>query len=177
MKILILSCSLSSASKSRLLAEAARAAGQAKGLTVEWADLRDFPLPLCDGEKAYGDPHVARLRGMIEGATGLVVAAPIYNYDVNAAAKNAIELTGSAWENKAVAFLCAAGGQSSYMSVMSLANSLMLDFRCVIVPRFVYSTPAAFSGGAIVDPKVRERILHLVDDLCAVAATSRSTAE
>ena len=25
------------------------------------------------------------------------------------------------------------------MSIMSMANSLMLDFRCIIIPRFVYS--------------------------------------
>jgi FMN reductase len=38
--------------------------------------------------------------------------------------------------NKVVGFLCAAGGKSSYMSVMRLANSLMLDFRCLIIPHF-----------------------------------------
>ena len=34
-----------------------------------------------------------------------------------------IELTGSAWENKIVAFLCAAGGHASYMSVMAYATA------------------------------------------------------
>ena len=34
---------------------------------------------------------------------------------------------------------CAAGGDHSYMSVMAVANSLMLDFRTIIVPRFVYA--------------------------------------
>ena len=70
----------------------------------------------------------------------MIVAAPVYNYDVSASAKNMIELTGNAWEDKMVGFLCAAGGMSSYMSVMAYANSLMLDFRCVIIPRFVYAT-------------------------------------
>ncbi len=55
-----------------------------------------------------------------------------------------IELAGSAWEDKIVGFLCAAGGMSSYMSVMAYANSLMLDFRCVIIPRFVYATGDIF---------------------------------
>ena len=55
-----------------------------------------------------------------------------------------IELTGSSWEDKIVGFLCAAGGTTSYMSVMAYANSLMLDFRCVIIPRFVYATGNAF---------------------------------
>ena len=62
-----------------------------------------------------------------------------------------IELTGSAWEDKIVGFLCAAGGMGSYMSVMAYANSLMLDFRCVIIPRFVFATGEGFDGDNIID--------------------------
>ena len=84
---------------------------------------------------------------------------PIYNFDVNAALKNLIELTGKgAWANKTVAFLNSAGGHSSYMSVMAVANSLMLDFRCVIVPRFVYATPADFDDTGISNDGVRDRV-------------------
>jgi FMN reductase len=79
-------------------------------------------------------------------ASAILLTAPIYNFDVNAAAKNLVELTGDAWEGKIVGFACSAGGRSSYMSVMSLANSLMLDFRCLIVPRFVYATKDAFQN-------------------------------
>ena len=75
----------------------------------------------------------------------ILLATPIYNYDVSAAAKNMVELTGSAWRDKTVGFICAAGGTSSYMSVMGLANSLMLDFRCIILPRFVYATDTSHS--------------------------------
>ena len=39
----------------------------------------------------------------------IVLATPVYNYHVSAATKNLIELTGSAWEDKLVGFLCAAG--------------------------------------------------------------------
>jgi NAD(P)H-dependent FMN reductase len=73
----------------------------------------------------------------VNSARAVIIATGIYNYDANAAVKNLVELTGDAWENKVVGFLCAAGGMSSYMSIMSLANSLMLDFRSIIVPRFV----------------------------------------
>ncbi|MEY2550767.1 MAG: hypothetical protein QOG12_911, partial [Verrucomicrobiota bacterium] len=82
-----------------------------------------------------------------------------------AAAKNLVELTGSAWEEKVVGFLCAAGGMSSYMSVMAFANSLMLDFRSVIIPRFVYATGRAFEGDDLKDPQVGERIEELAGEL------------
>jgi len=76
-----------------------------------------------------------------------------------------IELTGSAWEDKIVGFLCAAGGMGSYMSVMAYANSLMLDFRCVIIPRFVFATSDGFDGDNIIDKKVVRRIETLADEL------------
>src|SRR5204863_3376940 len=104
---------------------------------------------------------VDSLTKQIKSADAILLAAPVYNYDVNAAAKNLVELTGSAWEGKTVGFLCAAGGHGSYMSVMSLANSLMLDFRCLIVPRFVYAVGSDFTGEAVSSPKIKERLSQL----------------
>jgi len=62
-------------------------------------------------------------------------------------------------------FLCAAGGNSSYMAVMAYANSLMLDFRTVIIPRFVYATSDAFKNGQITDKKIIARIEQAADEL------------
>ena len=47
------------------------------------------------------------------------------------------------------------------MSIMALANSLMLDFRSLIVPRFVYATGDAFADNRIVDSKVTQRVADL----------------
>lgn len=165
MSVLILSGSLNPESNSRLLAREAAAICERDGIEAVFADLRDYPLPLCDGAAAYGDPNVARLGELIKNSRGIIVATPIYNYYATAAVKNVVELTGGAWEDKIVAFLCAAGGQSSYMSIMGLANNLMLDFRCVIVPRFVYATDAVFDGKSVTDAKLRDRIGRLVGEL------------
>jgi FMN reductase len=158
MNMLVISASLNPESKSRLLAREAERVLAADGRTVAFLDLRDTPLPLCDGDKAGEHENVKRVNQFIEEAAGIVVATPIYNYDANAAVKNLVELTGDSWENKVVGFLCASGGTSSYMSIMALANSLMLDFRSVIVPRFVYTTGAAFADDRIVDEKVLARV-------------------
>jgi FMN reductase len=155
---LIISASLRPASLSRIMGLAL-----AQELDGEHLDLRDYPLPLCDGAAAYGDPNVAILRAKIEAARVILVAVPIYNFDANAAVKNLIELTGGAWEDKVVGFACAAGGQSSYMSIIGLANSLMLDFRCLILPRFVYATGDDFDAGKIVTVDIQERLRQLAD--------------
>lgn len=130
-----------------------------------WLDTSELNLPLCDADACYSQPSSQKLSAAIKAADGIIVSAPVYNYDVSAAAKNMIELTGSAWEDKIVGFLCAAGGMSSYMSVMAYANSLMLDFRCVIIPRFAYATGDAFDGDALKDRKIAERIEQVAAEL------------
>jgi FMN reductase len=131
----------------------------------EWLDISELGLPLCDADTCYAQPAAQKLSAAIAAADAILVATPVYNYDVSAAAKNMVELTGSAWEDKIVGFLCAAGGMNSYMSVMAFANSLMLDFRCTIIPRFVYATGNAFEGDALKDKKVAERIEELAAEM------------
>ena len=169
MKILILSTSLNPRSKSHTMALRARDHLEAAGADTVVVELGEHDLPLCGAAGSFDDPRAAQLAERVREADGILIASPVYNYDVNAACKNAIELTGGGWENKAVGFMLAAGGQASYMSVMSLANSLMLDFRCVIVPRFVYATGEAFRDGALVDPKIDERLGRLARDVMRLA--------
>jgi len=164
MNILLISGSMNPDSRSRILVRAAEKALQGMGVETRIIDLKDYPLPLCDGGAAYKDPRVDELSTLIREADAILVGVAVYNYGVNAAIKNLLELTGSAWEEKVVGFLCAAGGHSSYMSVMSFANNLMLDFRCLILPRFVYTTGSDFCGDSVSNPKIQERIRQLAQE-------------
>ena len=148
-------------SYSRIMAVALRDAWNEMGMAAHFVDLREYELPFCDAEGAYGHEHVPVLSALIESARVVVIATPIYNYAANSVMKNLIELTGKAWEDKVVGFLCAAGGAASYMSIMALANSLMLDFRCLIIPRFVYALSSDFSGGKVSSEEVTGRIRSL----------------
>ncbi len=168
MRYLVISCSLNPESRSRVLAQAAHRELSELKHPAEFIDLQTMNLPLCDGGRAYSDPSVAPLTARIAGARGIIIAAAIYNYDVNAAAKNLIELTGDAWEDKVVGFICAAGGQGSYMSVMPFANSLMLDYRCIIIPRFVYSPPVASGDRSFGDAAIKQRMQGLIAELVRV---------
>ena len=162
---LVISCSLRPASRSRILARRAHECLTTAGHEAELIDLIDHPLPLCDGDTSYDAEHVAKLDALIRNAPGVLIGTPVYDYDASAATKNLIELTGQAWTNKVVGFLCAAGGGGSYMSMMGLANSLMLDFRCLVIPRFVYATKEAFAEGRVSDSQVDDRIQELADTL------------
>ena len=164
-KYLVVSTSGNPTSNSRKMGRAAFAHLQKRKVDCAWMDLNELDLPLCDADACYAAPGAQKLSRAIKAADGIMVAAPVYNYDVSAAAKNMIELTGSAWEDKVVGFLCAAGGASSYMSVMAYANSLMLDFRTIIIPRFVYATGDSFNDDAITDPKIVQRVEQVADEL------------
>jgi FMN reductase len=158
---LVISGSLRESSRSRSLAEYLKKCYETQQVTSAFLDLRVTDLPFCDGDSAYGHPNVAQCADLIAGARVIIAATPVYNFDANAALKNLIELTGDSWENKVVGFLCAAGGSSSYMSVMGLANSLMLDFRCLIIPRFVYATRSDFNEDKSLKDEVKTRIAQL----------------
>ena len=172
-KYLVISTSGNSESNSRIMGLVAFDHLQKHKVDCEWIDISNLELPLCDADKCYLNPAAQRLQKAIAAADGMIIAAPVYNYDVSAAAKNMIELTGSAWEDKIVGFLCAAGGMGSYMSVMAYANSLMLDFRTVIIPRFVYATGDSFDGDKLVDQKVEKRVQQVADDLIRFTSALR----
>jgi NAD(P)H-dependent FMN reductase len=163
---LIVSASLRSKSRSRVLAHYLADCFRMESVPLRLIDLRECALPFCDGESAYSHPEVLTLSKSIFEARVVILATPIYNFDASSAVKNLIELTGDSWDNKIVGFLCAAGGSLSYMAVMSLANSLMLDFRCLIIPRFVFATADDFEDWTLSSALVRERIRQL-----AVAST------
>ena len=165
MSYLVISTSLREGSRSRIMAKAL-----SKNLNeVEFFDLQKNPLPMCDGDKCYDLPEVIDFRKKIENAKGIIMAIPIYNYNVSSGAKNIIELGGRMLYDKVFGFICAAGGKSSYMSVMSFASSLMIDYRCFIIPKFVYALKSDFNENEITNPDIKERIDELGNDLIRIS--------
>ena len=168
MNLIIISSSLSKKSQSRIMAEYIFNHLSSKEINTEMVDLRDYDLPLCDGDENSNTPIVKDLRSKISNAQGVLIATPVYNYNINASLKNLIELTGSAWRNKIIGFICSAGGKNSYMSVMSLANSLMLDFRCIIIPRFVYFDDESGQLDELIEKRLDQlcsELIHFVKGL------------
>ena len=161
MSTLVLSTNLNPGSGTMAMATHLAAAVKAAGHDADLMDLSQHPMPFCDGYSCYQDQRVKPLADRVRAASGVLVATPIYNYTINAALKNFIELTGDAWDDKVVGFACSAGGAMSYMAVMSCANWLMLDYRCVIVPRFVYATKTAFTNRQLTDEEVKRRLDEL----------------
>ena len=124
---------------------------------------------MCDGDDCYDLPEVLEFREKVKNAKGIVMAIPVYNFNASAGAKNIVELGGRMLYDKVFGFLCAAGGRNSYMSIMSLANSLMLDFRCYVIPKFVYATKDDFEADELVNPDIKSRVKELGSELARVS--------
>lgn len=141
----------------------------------DFIDLRTYPLALCNGtnQSAYAGADVKELHDRIARAHGIILAVPIYNYDVNSACKNLIELTGSAygesqsgmaWRHKVIGLAAAAGADVSYMAPLGILNSLMLDYRCVVIPRYVYALQTHFEQ-CHPSPEIQCRLTELAETL------------
>lgn len=165
MSYLVISTSLREGSRSKIMAKAL----SDKISDVYFFDLQSNPLPMCDGDKCYDLPEVIDFREKVKNAKGIIMAIPIYNFNVSSGAKNVIELGGKKLYDKVFGFICAAGGKSSYMSVMSFANSLMIDYRCFIIPKFVYALKSDFDGDEITSSDIKERISELGNDLIRIS--------
>jgi len=171
MSLLIVSCSLHHSSKSRKLVHVIRDHYAQEEHKCQFVDLAEIELPHCDGDQAFRHPHVKKMQKQVEQAEAIILAVPIYNFGVSSVAKNFIELVGESLQGKVCGFICSAGGQRSYMSVMQLANSLMLDFRCLIVPKFVYLSD---SDGAHDSPEMHKRLHELLTIIVALKEAWKS---
>jgi NAD(P)H-dependent FMN reductase len=168
MRIITIAASLNKGSKSRVLGLEAHSALEARGVDADFLDLQDISLPFAGTERWWADENAKSLAERIGLAQGIILSAPVYNYDLSAAAKNLVELTGDSWEGKVVGFLCASGGPRSYMSALGFANSLMLDFRCIILPRFVYTVTEDWQGMQISNPEIKDRILGFAHEMARI---------
>lgn len=160
--VIIISSSLNPGSNSRILAHEALDVARSLKIEAMLVDLRDYPLTLCDGEASFDQSHAEALAARLRQAAAVLFASPIYNYDVSAALKNLIEHVGGELSDKVVGMMCAAGGERSYMSALPFLNSLMLDYRSLVIPRFVYASRSAFENGVLVDSGVKARVQELV---------------
>ena len=62
-----------------------------KNEELEFFDLQENPLPMCDGDECYDLPEVLEFREKVKNAEGIIMAIPVYNFNVSSGAKNIIE--------------------------------------------------------------------------------------
>lgn len=120
----------------------AEAAAGRTDATWELIDLRDFHVPLLTSSvhpmaarKQYDSPEVNAWSRAIDACDGFVFVTPEYNHSIPGAFKNAVDVLGSEWMGKPVAFVSygSAGGHRAVEHWRGcLANFSMNDLRAQV---------------------------------------------
>jgi NAD(P)H-dependent FMN reductase len=129
----------------RLLAIAA-AGARAAGASVTLIDLRDFSLPLYDGdlEAAEGPPAEAtRLRGLMLGHGGFLIASPEYNSGMSGVLKNAFDWVSrpagdepklAPFSGKVAAIMAASGGGLGGLRGLVHLRMILGNIGTIVLP-------------------------------------------
>jgi NAD(P)H-dependent FMN reductase len=160
----------------RVAVEAARNAGG----EVTLIDLRDFPLPLYDGdlEAEHGQPeNSTRLYELFQGHQALFLSCPEYNSSITGVLKNTIDWisrprTGdpelAAFTGKVAALTSASPGGFGGMRGLVHVRSILGNIGTIVLPNQVAVAKAheAFTGdGSLRDEKLAQKITKLANDL------------
>ncbi len=178
MNVAVINANLSPGGKTAHLAEVLAGDFQISGHEARLFSLAEWDLPACDGALCYKNEKTIALTAELAKADAIVLVSPVYNYDFNAAAKNLIELTGYSWKGKAVGLVCTAGADRSYLAPLGFMNSLSIDYRCLVSPRYVYVTRADFAADNTLpaDGDIRRRLAFLAKELPVLADAARRIA-
>jgi chromate reductase len=149
-RILLFAGSLRTGSFNRQLADLAEKCLSAAGGDVDHISLRDYPMPIYDGdeEAADGPPDAAKaLHARFCAAQGIFIVSPEYNAGTPPLLKNAIDWVSrvrdhggqpAAFERPAFAIASASpGGLGGYRGLMTLRQTLVLQLGAVVVPQMV----------------------------------------
>jgi NAD(P)H-dependent FMN reductase len=179
-KILVLAGSTRTGSTNRLLARDAAEALRNAGLEAIFADLRDYPMPLYDGdlETASGLPPAARtLKDLARESDGFAIASPEYNGSYSAVLKNAIDWISrpengegpvEVFRGKPAAILSASPGQGGGRRVLKQLRELLEGIRMTVTPHQVsiaQSGDAFNAEGRLKRPADIESLNRLTEEL------------
>jgi NAD(P)H-dependent FMN reductase len=182
MKVLVFAGSTRGDSVNKKLAKAAGEELRHAGLDTTLVDLRDYPMPLYDGdaEAAEGMPERAwAFRELVRSHDALAIASPEYNGSFPALVKNTIDWISrphrgephlAALRGKTAMLMSASpgggGGRRGIRHLRELLDMIGVHViaESVIVPR---SGEAFGTDGELLRAEDREALRHAADALAA----------
>ena len=168
----------------RVAADGARSAGG----KVTLVDLRDYAMPLYDGdlEAAEGLPDTAEaFKKLMIASDGFLIGAPEYNSSISAVLKNTIDWVSrpvageprlAAFQGKTAALMSAAAGGFGGVRSLAHVRSILANIGVVVLPEQVTLSQAmqAFQpDGSFHDQGMQERVAGLGARLAAFLRQSK----
>lgn len=165
--------SLRAASFNRKLLTVAVAGARAAGAEVTLLDLRDFAMPLYDGdlEAAHGIPPAAReLKRLFKEHHGFLIACPEYNTSITAVLKNTIDWVSRQdgaesgrvpYEGKVAGLFSASPGPLGAVRSLEAVRGILMSLGCLVLPQrgsIVRAGEAFAADGTLKDQKQVEMV-------------------
>jgi len=179
-KILVFAGSTRTGSLHRKLAALAADELRRAGVDVTLADLREYPMPLYDGdaEAAQGVPENARrFKELVRSHDALVIASPEYNGSFSALVKNTIDWISrpaagepplAVFRGKPAALLSASPGPGAGKRGLRHLRELLEMIGMKVVPAQVAvarASEAFDEAGNLIRPEDQEAVRSLVEEL------------
>ena len=183
--VLVVAGSTRTGSFNKQLARAACKLAETAGHRATFADLREFAMPLYDGdlETASGLPAGAiALRALVQQHDTLLVCTPEYNASLPAVLKNALDWLSrpyaaepnvSPFKNRVAGMLASSpGALGGLRALVHLRQVLMNLGLLVITEQFALGNAGAAFGpdGALLDGRQATAVMGIVQRAIQVAA-------
>lgn len=146
-KILAFAGSTREASFNKRLVKVAAEGARAEGAEVTFIDLRDFPMPLYDGdlEASEGLPeNVQKLKTLFLDHQGLLISSPEYNGGMSAFLKNTIDWVSrsapgegglAAYKNKVAGLMSASPGRLGGLRGLVHVRQILTNVGVLVLPQ------------------------------------------
>ena len=187
-KILAFAGSLRTDSFNKKLIRIGVDGARAAGAEVTQIDLRDFPLPIYDGDfEAAGFPdNVPKLKQLFLDHHGLLISSPEYNRSLPGVLKNAIDWVSrsapgekplAAYAEKVAGLLSASPGPAGGMRSLMHLREILAHIKVLVIPDQVSVSKAneAFNpDGTLKDAKQAASVHGVAKKLAETIAKLRA---
>ncbi|HPF46080.1 MAG: NAD(P)H-dependent oxidoreductase [Alphaproteobacteria bacterium] len=187
-KLLFMAGSAREASLSKKIAKAAYKIALEKGVEAIFIDLRDFPMPIYDGDLEVNEgmpENAAKLKELFAGSDGYFIVTPEYNSFFPPLLKNVIDWMsrpdnrniGNPYMDKVAAIAGASPGAMGGIRALPSFNTLLSKLGVHVVPTQVAVGNAASAideNGNFADERQRAMITASIDQLIKTARALKS---
>jgi NAD(P)H-dependent FMN reductase len=183
-RILCFAGSLRTGSFNKKLARLAAAAARQAGAEVTELDIRDYPLPLYDGDLEASDglpPSARRLKDAFLAHQGLILACPEYNSGISGPLKNLIDWVSrpvqgqpalAEYLGKVALLIAASTGVLGGLRGLLQVRMILSNIHVLVLPEqlTIPKADAAFDeSGALKDASLQERLSKITAKLITTA--------
>lgn len=175
-KVLAFAGSLRQGSLNKKLVKQAARGAEAAGAQVTYVDLRDFDIPVYDGDleaKVVQPEGGFRLKKLFDEHDGFLLSTPEYNSSIPGALKNVIdwlsrqvqgERVYQQFEGKVCALMSASPGAFGAVRSATTTRAILSHIQTIVIPPSInlpHADQAFNEDGTLKDPKMQARVEKL----------------